>query len=189
MPKTPREMHEAVIANLEPKTGRDLAGWLALLREQGPTGKARVAWLKAEHGLGHGQATTIVREADGGPDFMKGPDALLAAQYADDKAALRPIYEAVVAAATGFGDDVRVEPCSGYVSLLRKRQFAMIKASTNSRVDVGLALSDAPLQGRLAPAKSLGGSDRITHRLPLAGVDEVDAEAVAALRAAYDRDV
>ncbi len=54
MPKTPREMREAIIRNLPKNTGKTFEEWLALLKKHGPKDpkEARV-WLKEEHGLGH----------------------------------------------------------------------------------------------------------------------------------------
>ena len=40
------------IAKLKVKTGRSLDEWLPYIREHGPKENARIASLKAEHGLG-----------------------------------------------------------------------------------------------------------------------------------------
>lgn len=69
--------------------------------------------------------------------------------------------------------------------LTPRRTFAIVQASTRSRVDVGLRLPDVPVAGRLAEARSLG-NDAITRRIGLTSVADVDAEALAWLRRAYD---
>ena len=62
---------------------------------------------------------------------------MLEAQYAGKKAKLRPIYEHLVQVAQGFGPDVEIAPRKTYVGLVRKKVFAVIKASTSSRIDLG----------------------------------------------------
>jgi len=186
MPKTPREMREAIIRNLPKNTGKTLEQWLAVLKKEGPKDpKLARAWLKEKHGLGHGQAGMIAAELTGGPSFTKSPEDLVEAQYAGPKAELRPIYEKLLQAARKLGKDVRVEPCTGYVPLIRKNQFAVIRASTKTRVDLGLALGDAEPEGRLATGKVQGTSERITHRIALESPKDVDAEVLRWLKRAY----
>ena len=50
--------------SIEKKYGRPISDWLALIQEN--TGKKHmelVAWLKEEHGLGHGHANALVAYA------------------------------------------------------------------------------------------------------------------------------
>lgn len=47
---------------------------------------------------------------------------LVAAQYSGAKAALKPIYDKLIAAVTAFGRDVEISPKQGYVSLRRTNQ-------------------------------------------------------------------
>jgi hypothetical protein len=190
MPKTPREMREAIIRNLPKNTGKTFEEWVALLKKQGPKDakEARV-WLKEKHGLGHGQAGMISAELVGGPSFTKSPETLVDAQYAGPKAELRPIYEKLLEVARGLGKDVRVEPCTGYVPLLRKNQFAVIRASTKTRVDLGLALGDTEPKGRLEAGKVQGTSERITHKIALESPEDVNTEVQRWLKRAYTENV
>jgi len=59
------------------------------------------------------------------------------------KALLRPIHEKLMAAIEKFGN-FEVAPKKGYVSLRRKKQFAMIGPGSTTRVDVGLNMKDVP---------------------------------------------
>jgi predicted transport protein len=112
------------------------------------------------------------------------PD-VVAAQYAGARAALRPIYDKLAAAARNLGDDVDFGPRKTYVALHRKNQFAVIQPSTNSRVDLGLRLKNPPTSDRLLPATNVGGGS-ITHRVALTAPDQIDAEVLSWLKAAYD---
>jgi hypothetical protein len=61
-------------------------------------------------------------------------------------------------------------------------------------MDFGLALGPLVKQGKKLPARLIdtGGyqkKDRITHRIPLASVDEIDDEVQRWMKTAYDLDV
>jgi predicted transport protein len=113
------------------------------------------------------------------------PGDALEAQYAGAKAALRPIYERVLAAVSAFGDDVTLGVRQTYVAFARDKQFAVVQPTTRTRVDVGLKLPGAPFGGRLEPAANTG-SGSMTHRVSLTSADEVDDELIGWLRAAYE---
>jgi len=189
VPMTPDQMAAAVVANLPVKTGRRLEAWAKIVRSQGPQRfMERVKWLKAEHGLGHVQAQMVAWEADRGlaAALARDPSDLVDAQYAGAKAALRPIHDRLVEAAQALGQDVRVEARQTYVSLARTRQFAVVAASTLTRLDLGLRLADAPAGSRLLPAGSFG-SGNTTHKVALTTLTDVDADVLDWLRAAYEQ--
>ena len=172
------------VRELPEQTGRSLEAWSALLEREVPGAPfaARHEHLMRAHDLDHGRARTIVHLID----YVYRPpdDELVAAQYAGAKAALRPIYDAVIEATLGLGDDVKVEPRKTYVTLARRRQFGLVQATRRDRVDVGLRLDRAPPGGRLAAAGSFGSSS-ITHRVGLTTVGDVDPELRAWLGEAY----
>ena len=207
MPKSPvpYDLHpsvayvQGILANLEARTGRGLEAWLALLKTEGPAEpKAMVAWLKAK-GLGANQAGLVAQRAGAGPGhaFDDTPEGYLAAapgyvdaQYAGKKAALRPLFEAVILRARGLGSDVKVCPCETIVPLYRHHVFAQVKPFA-SRLDLGLALGDPAAvkdpSGRLRDTGGFAKKDRLTHKLELA--TEADLEgALPWLRRAYELD-
>lgn len=175
----------SMIANLAEKTGRALEQWVAIAAESGKTKHGElVAWLKAEHGLGHGYANLIAHTLNKSAADAQDAGDLLAAQYAGAKAGLRPIYDALIAAAQGFGADVEAVPKKAYVSLRRSKQFAILQPSTASRFDLGLNLKAAAPVGRLEASGSWNAM--CSHRVRIASVADVDAEVLSWLRAAYD---
>jgi predicted transport protein len=170
-----------MVERVEARTGRPISEWLALVPEGSFTQQSE--FLVAEHGLAPSDARAVLHL---GAYVSRPPDEeMVAAQYADAKAALRPIYDAVLEAVTALGLDVAVAPRKTYVSFDRARQFALVKASTRTRVDLGVRLDDATATDRLAAAGSFG-SGNITHRVGLTAPREVDAEVRGWLRAAYD---
>jgi hypothetical protein len=178
--------YEATSTSLLAKTGCDLPGWVARARALGiEKHKALVDHLKAEHGLSHGYANTIAlkaRESDAG---SIGEDALFAAMFAGPKAHWQPLYERMIAVASGFGGDVEQAPKKGYMSLRRSKQFAILQPSTKDRFDLGLALKGEPAEGRLEAAGSWNAM--VSHRVRIAAADDFDETVIGWLRAAYDR--
>ena len=98
---------------------------------------------------------------------------------------LRPIYDALVAAASRLGEDVEIAPKKAYVSLRRSRQFAILQPSTATRFDLGLQLAGDPPKGRLEASGSFNAM--VSHRVRLEGKKDVDAEVRAWLAEAYSR--
>ena len=164
MPKSPKEMIEAIRRNLPQKTGRSFDRWVFLAKKEGPKEqKALTAWLKCKHALGSVTAHFISAEAVGKSvvDAYADEGALLDKMYAGDLAAMRPVYDRLAETAQTLGDDVVLTVCKTYVGMRRKRQFAMIKPAARPCVLLGLALPEVKPAGRLAKAGSIG-NDRMS---------------------------
>jgi hypothetical protein len=74
------------------------------------------------------------------------------------------------------------------VAIYRNHVIAQIKPSARTRIDFGLALKDTPAKGRLIETGGLAKKDRITHRVEIASLDDVDAFVEKWLRRAYEMD-
>ncbi len=70
------------------------------------------------------------------------------------------------------------------MALVRKKLFAVIKASTNPPVDLGLKLKGRKGDNRLKEAPGLG-SGLITHKLALMSVEDVDEQVIGWINEAY----
>ena len=185
MAKSPEEMLESMVQNLKEKTGKTLEQWLkiAATTKLDKHGKL-VDHLKAEHGIGHGYANLIAQRALQPAGGAAEGDDLVEAQYAGPKAALRPIYEKLIAALLKFGGDVEVSPKKAYVSLRRSKQFAILQPSTATRLDVGINLKGKPAKGRLEASGSF--NSMVSHRVRVESAADVNPELVAWLREAYE---
>ncbi len=174
MAKSPEQMADAMIANLKEKTGKTLAQWTKIAKRCGARHGEIVKALKADHGLTHGYANLIALKtlkSDAGS--AGGDDALLAAQYAGPKAALKPIYAALIDAAHAAGA-FEIAPKKAYVSLRRAKQFAIIQPSTRTRVDLGLNLKGRPAGKRLEASGSFNAM--VSHRVRLTSPEDVDGD-------------
>jgi len=76
------------------------------------------------------------------------------------------------------------------VPLYREHVFAQIKPTTNSRIDLGFALTyyKGKLPKRLIDTGGLAKKDRITHRIEITAADQIDDEVKKWLKTAYDLD-
>jgi len=169
--------------NLADKTGRSVSDWLDLARGFIPLGhKAGLERLKSEYGIGHGYANTlmlVVRSEE--PPGTAASDPV-DAQYAGAKAALRPLYDRLIEAATNLGSDVEIAPKKASVSLRRAKQFALITPATRTRIDLGLNLPGVAGGGRLVATTGM-----CTHKVGLDDLAQLDDELRGWLRDAYDR--
>lgn len=189
---------QSIVSNLPAKTGRSLEEWAALVTEQKlDSDKDRRAWLKSTHKLGGTTVNLIIHELNGTGRELFEERAYLAAaegyveeQYAGSKAALRPVFEALLKASLSLGSDVRACPCKTIVPIYRSFVFAEIKPATMKRVDLGLALKGVQeaVPARLIPTGGLEKGDRITHRIPIESLRDVDGEVKKWLKLAYDLD-
>ena len=185
MAQSPEQMAQTMLANVPEKTGKTIKHWCAILKKTGLDKHGQlVRHLKTEHAVTHGFANLIATVfRDGGQLAQPPVDDLLGAQYAGPKAALRPIYDALIKAATALGKDVEIAPKKTYVSLRRSKQFALIQPSTRTRVDLGLNLKGVPPTERLEASGSFNAM--VSHRVRLTDVSEVDQQLKSWLRDAY----
>ena len=74
--------------------------------------------------------------------------------------------------------------------LCREHVFAQIKPTTNSRIDLGLALTHykGKLPKRIIDTGGLAKKDRITHRIELKSTDQIVSEVKKWLKTACDLD-
>jgi hypothetical protein len=188
MARTPDDMMRAVSESLAARTGRSLDEWVALVQASpvDPLDQNAVRrWLRSEHGVPQNSQWAIADAAAQAAGWVRpGVAEYIDSQYTGAKAALRPIYDALAAAAQQFGDDVTVEGRGTYTPFVRGRQFAAVAAATRDRVDLGLRFTDPPPAGRLQPAT---GPGQATHRIELRSLADVDDQVLHLLRLAYDQ--
>jgi hypothetical protein len=177
-------MANAMIANFKDRTGKSLEQWIAIAKNSGVAKHGEIVKiLKADHGMTHGYANLVAHKtlkSDAGS--IGATTDLVAAQYAGDKAALKPIYNALIKAAKSCGA-VEIAPKKAYVSLRRSKQFAIIKPSTRTRVDLGLNMKSEPAEGRLEKSGSFNAM--VSHRVRLEKTTDVDKDVKAWIKKAW----
>ncbi len=182
--------------DLPAKTGRSLDEWIAFVKKSGPpTEKERREWLKKEHKLGTNSAICIAERADGRGTEEDSPEAYLAAaekwvdaMFTGPKGALRPVYERLLKTALALSKDVKASPGKTAVALYRNHVFANIKVSTNTRIDLGLALGNMKTPKRLIDTGGYEKKDRITRRMEVEAKANIDDDLKGWLKKAWEMD-
>jgi hypothetical protein len=175
---------QTMIDNMPAKTGKALSEWIEILKAKGfaKHGEA-VKFLKTEYQVTHGFANTIVTLSK---QENASTDDLVTNQY-KGKELLFPIYEKLISEVKTLGSDVTITPKKGSVSIIRKKQFLLIKPATKTRIDLGFKLKDKPIEGRLEGSGPFG--TMCTHRVRLSSIDEVDDTLKKWIKEAYDKSV
>lgn len=175
------------LENIQKKTGKSLAELSVIVQKSGLTKHGEIReMLKAKLGLGHGDANALVHavlRSDGARDAeAKSQDAVLDEIYSGAKADFRPIHEKLIKEIDKFGE-FEVAPKKGYVSLRRKKQFAMIGPKTNTRFEVGINARDFRKNARLSEQPK---GSMCNYIVSLTDVKEVDTELIGWIKSAYE---
>ena len=158
---------QTMIDNMPEKTGKSLEEWKVILNKKAFAKHSEgVKFLKTEFGVTHGFANTIVKLSKEENDT---PADLVTTQYTG-KEHLFPIYEALLEYVHSLGSDITITPKKASVSVIRKRQFILIKPATKTRIDLGFKLKDKPTTERLENSGPFG--TMCTHRVKLTAVEK-----------------
>jgi hypothetical protein len=174
--------------NIQKKTGKSLAEIASIVQQSGLTKHGEICdMLKNTLGVGHGDANTlthVILKSDGERAAEGKPlETVLDEIYTGPKAGFRAIHEALMEHINGFGE-FEIVPKKGYISLRRKKQFAMIGPKTNTRFEVGINAKDFNENKRLLEQPKGSMCNYIVN---LTDVKEVDAELVAWIKSAYEQ--
>ena len=184
---------ERAISRMRTATGRSLEEWVGVLEEAGPAGGGdRLAWLRSEHLLGSNYARLIVDRAEGrnlersdSGVYMEVAAGWVESMFTGRRAELRPLFNRLMEITLNLGPDVRVSPRPRVVQVFRRRQFVQVRPDNLQRLDLGLALGSPPASDRLHERRGRSRGDRITHKLRLAQVGQLDGELRRWLATAY----
>jgi hypothetical protein len=179
--------YQTQLTNIQKRTGKTLQEFEEIIKNSGLTKHGEIRELLMDSlGLGFGDASILIHAVlkTDGASITSGLslDDVLDDFYSGPKTSLRPIHEAVMQGIHSFGE-FEISPKKGYLSLRRKRQFAMIGPATNSRIEVGIN------------HKSLGPTDRLLaqppggmcqYKVKLSSIEEVDESLFGWLRSAYE---
>lgn len=172
---------QTMIDNMPEKTGKSLDEWHQLLKQRSFAKHSEaVNYLKKDFGVTHGFANTIVhlynagdQQTDPAEDQYRGKERLL------------PIFESLQQFISSLGQDVELAPKKNYISVRRKKQFAILQPSTKSRFDLGLNIRGKEPEGKLEAAGSWNAM--CTHRVRIENEQEVTKEVKGWIKEAYEQ--
>lgn len=175
---------QTMIDNMPEKTGKSLDDWKVILKEKSFAKHSEgVKYLKTEHNVTHGFANTIVTLSK---SEHNSDEDLVVTQY-KGKEGLIPIYEKLISFIKTLGTDVTITPKKGSVSIIRKRQFVLIKPATKTRIDLGFKLKDKPTTERLENSGPFG--TMCTHRVKLSEIEKINNELKNWIKEAYEKSI
>lgn len=173
-----------MIENLHKNTGKTLEQWIDIIKPQSFTKHGEIIqFLKEKHGLTHGFANLIAHKAKGSDaGSASNRDDLITKQY-QGKEHFKPIYDKLISVIQTFGNDIEIAPKNAYVSLRRKKQFAILNPATKTRFEIGINLKGHEPKGKLEAEKP---NSMCSHKINIADIKEVDAEVLEWIKIAYD---
>lgn len=174
------------ITNIENATGKKLKEWIVIINKSGFEKHGElVKFLKEKHGFTHGNANTMVHLAkQSHAGAAENETDWIEEQY-KGKENMKPWYDKLMNAINAFGKDIEVAPKKAYVSLRRKKQFAIIQPSTKTRMDVGLNIKGVPPSGNVEAAGSWNAM--CTHRIKIEDEKDINKELIGWIQQSYDQ--
>ena len=174
------------IANIEKNTGKKLEQWIAIVNKSGFEKHGElVKFLKEKHGFTHGNANVVVHFAkQSHAGAAENSDDLITEQY-KGKETLKPWYDKIMTEVNKLGKDIELAPKKAYVSLRRKKQFAIIQPSTKDRLDVGLNIKGVEPSGIVEDGKKWNAM--CTHRIRIENEKAISKDLFNWIKKAYDQ--
>jgi hypothetical protein len=174
---TVEEGIQSQLRNIEKDYGRTIDELVLIVNESRLTKHNEVvAMLKQRYGMAHGAAHRVSLVA-------RSRTAQPAPAGSGLAPPLQDLYARLLKKASALGKDVEQAPKKGYVSLRRRKQFAMLQPGARW-INVGLVLAKQAPAGRLESAAKWNAL--FTHRVRVASNADIDDELESWLRTAYD---
>lgn len=174
-----------MMENLYKNTGKTLEQWIEIVRSGNFTKHGEIiTYLKTEFGFGHGFANLVAHKSKGSDaGSVSDTQVLIDKQYAG-KEHFKPVYDQLMKEILSFGSDVEIAPKNAYVSLRRKKQFAILQPATKTRYEIGINLKGQPASGVLEAISTANAM--CSHKINISGLADLTPEVSDWIRKAYD---
>ncbi|MEO6228595.1 MAG: DUF5655 domain-containing protein [Ferruginibacter sp.] len=176
---------QTMLENLHKNTGKTLEQWIEIVRKLNFAKHGEIMkFLKEQHSFTHGFANLVAlksRSADAGS--VENKDELIYKQY-KGKEQLKTIYDKLMNEIQKFGKDIEIAPKNAYVSLRRKKQFAILQPATKTRFEIGINLKGQESEGKLEAIKT--SNAMCSHKINVTDIKEIDKEVIEWIKAAYE---
>lgn len=176
---------QTMIDNLHKNTGKSLEQWIEIVKSQNFAKHGEIVkFLKEQHEFTHGFANLVAHKAnESDAGSADNQDDLISKQF-NGKEHFKVIYQELMSKIKSFGKDIEVSPKNSYVSLRRKKQFAILNPATKTRFEIGLNLKGFAASDKLEAEKP---NAMCTHKICISSVEEVDKEVLDWLHIAYEK--
>lgn len=174
------------IANIEKSSGKKIAEWATILTKTTFEKHGElVKYLKEKHGFTHGNANMLVHYSRQTHAAATENETDWIAEQYKGKENLKPWYDTLMKAINSFGKDIEISPKKGYVSLRRKKQFAIIQPSSKTRLDLGINSKGVAASGNIEAAGSWNAM--CTHRIKIDNEKTITKDLIAFIKQAYEQ--
>lgn len=175
---------QTMIENLHKNTGKTLAQWIDIVAKENFEKHGEIIkFLKEQHDFTHGFANLVAHKAkssDAGS--AENTDDLIISQY-QGKEHFKPIYNKLISEIQTFGSDIEIAPKNTYVSLRRKKQFAILNPATKTRFEIGINLKGQEAEGKLEAEKP---NSMCSHKIKITDISEIDTKVMNWIKTAYE---
>ena len=175
---------QSMIDNLPKNTGKNLEEWISIVRKENSVKHGEIIkFLKSQYGLTHGFANLIAHKSKGSDaGSTENKDDLIEKQY-QGKEYFKAFYDKLISEILTYGKDIEIAPKNSYVSLKRKKQFALLNPATKTRFEIGIILKGQEAKGKLEAEKP---NAMCTHKINVSEISEIDSEVFAWIKSAYE---
>lgn len=179
---------DSQLKNIQKRTGKNLEELFAIVTASGLEKHGQIRTMLIENlGMGYGDANTLagiyLKQKEEPLSVKTEPEQdVVDAFYTGSKSTLIPIHNAVMNEINQFGDFDLV-PKKTYVSLRRKRQFAMLGPGTKGRVELGLNMKGLQASDRLIAQPE---GSMCQYKVYLTNLQDVDNELISWIKIAYE---
>lgn len=181
-----KQAEQTQMKNIEEKTGKKISEWAGIISKSGLQKHGEIInFLKEKYGFTHGNANMVVHWSKQSHAGAEGNETDWLAEQYKGKENLKPWYDKIIKEISEFGNDVELSPKKTYMSLRRKKQFAIIQPSTKTRLDIGLNIKGVAHSGKAEAAGSW--NSMCTHRIKVEDEKMIDRDLVNWIRQAYDQ--
>ena len=177
---------QTMIENMQKNTGKTLEQWIDIIKKQSFVKHGEIMkFLKEQYALTHGFANLLAHKAQGSDaGSAENQDDLITKQY-QGKEQLKAIYNKLMTEIQKFGKDIEIAPKNNYVSLRRKKQFAILQPATKTRFEIGINLKGQDAKGKLEAISS--ANSMCSHKINITDTKDIDKEIIEWLKKAYDK--
>ncbi|MCT4560812.1 MAG: DUF4287 domain-containing protein [Crocinitomicaceae bacterium] len=181
-----QKMENGMMVQLVEKTGKNLEDWKAYLSTKSFQKHGEILkHLKGDFNITHGYANLIAHKflkSDAGSNDNKADLAF--APY-KGKEHFLPFYEELKAYISSLGTDIEFAPKNTYMSVRRKKQFALLQPATKTRYEIGIHLKgiDTPASIPLNPKSNA----MLSHLVCLEEGEQISDEVKEWIKIAYEK--
>lgn len=174
-----------MIENLHKNTGKSLEQWISIVKKQNFAKHGEmVKFLKEQHSLTHGFANLIALKTKGSDaGSVENQDDLILKQY-KGKEHFKPLYDKLMTEIKKLGKDIEIAPKNAYVSLRRKKQFAILQPATKTRFEIGLNLKGQEPKGVLEIISTANAM--CSHKIHLETEKDITKEVLNWIKTSYN---